>query len=71
MRRMILSMLLASGFACSLVRGDESQNKPDDATLGAKPPAGAIVLLGEGSTEKWVKSGRQDARRTGNWRMGS
>lgn len=66
MRIMILSMLLASGFGCCLVRGEESKNKPKDATLGARPPAGAIVLLGEGSTEKWVKP---DGKTAAGWKL--
>ena len=33
-----------------------STPQPNDATLGAKPPAGAIVLLGENRFEGWVQS---------------
>jgi len=62
---MILSMLLAGGFAWFPARGDESKAQPSDETLGAKPPAGAIVLLGEGSTEKWVKS---DGKTPASWK---
>jgi hypothetical protein len=56
---MFLSMLVFGGFCFLPSRGDESKIKLSDATLGAKPPAGAIVLLGDGATEKWIRSARR------------
>jgi hypothetical protein len=66
MRGMFLSMLVVGGVACSAARGDESEVKLDDATRGAKPPAGAIVLLGEGATERWIRSAR---RTPADWKL--
>src|SRR3954453_12726608 len=68
MRRIIVSMLLVGGITWAPARGDESQARPklSDATLNARPSAGAIVLLGEGSTEKWVKS---DGKTPSNWKV--
>jgi len=66
MRGMFLTMLVAGGFVLSTARGNESKAKLSDATLGAKPPAGAIVLLGEGTMEKWVKT---DGKMPANWKL--
>jgi hypothetical protein len=66
MRSLILSMLVVGGFHGSLASADESKGMPGDATLGAKPPAGAVVLLGEGSTEKWVKA---DGKTPSSWKV--
>jgi hypothetical protein len=56
MRRTTLSMCFLLLLVPFPSRSDEPRQKPGDATLGAKPPAGAIVLLGEKGPEGWVHS---------------
>ncbi len=45
---------LATAFAVTIAPAAEPPQQPGDATLGARPPAGAIALLGSGSLEGWV-----------------
>lgn len=66
MLRMILSLFVIGGFAWFPSRADDAKVAPGNATLGAKPPAGAVVLLGEGSTEKWVKP---DGKTPAGWKL--
>lgn len=56
MRPTALSMILLLSLSGSLAQSAEPPRKPDDATLGARPPAGAIVLLGGERLEGWVES---------------
>ncbi len=56
MRGTTLSICLLVIFAASPSRSDQTPTHPSDATLGAKPPAGAIVLLGEKNLEGWVRA---------------
>jgi hypothetical protein len=53
---MYMTLLLA--LAAATGRSDEPAPKPGDATLGAKAPAGATVLLGESGLNGWVYSSR-------------
>lgn len=41
-----------------------AQEKPNDATLGARPPEGAVVLLGAKGLEDWVK---KDGKTPAGW----
>jgi hypothetical protein len=63
MRKTILSMSILVGVAGLRASAVEPRQKPNDTTLGARPPAGATVLLGEGRLEGWVQS--RDKRAAG------
>ena len=67
MRPIVLSMVLLLSFSGSLSRSAEPPPRPSDATLGAKAPAGAIVLLGEQQLEGWV---RPDGETPAKWPFG-
>jgi len=56
MRPSVLSMILWLTFSGSLSRPAEPPPQPGDATLGAKAPPGASVLLGGERLEGWVQS---------------
>jgi hypothetical protein len=59
MRGTTLSMCFLLILAPFPSRSDEPRQRPSDATLGAKPPAGAIVLVGEKTPEGWVQAGNK------------
>jgi hypothetical protein len=63
MWRTILSIFSLLALACSFAIGAEPSRQPDDATLGARPPEGAIVLLGD-KFEGWVK---KDGKTPASW----
>src|SRR4051812_40077014 len=44
-----------------------AQEKPNDATMGARPPDGAIVLLDDKGFEGWVK---RDGMTPADWPVG-
>ncbi len=56
MRSTILSMSISLGLAALRAGAVEPLQVPGDATLGARPPAGATVLLGEERLEGWVRA---------------
>ncbi len=66
MRPTVLSMTLWLAFSGSLSRSAEPPPQPGDATLGAKAPAGATVLLGGERLEGWVQAG---GKTPANWRF--
>jgi len=57
-------MIFWLAFSGSLSRSAKPPPQPGDATLGAKAPAGASVLLGEGRLEGWVQS---DGKTPAKW----
>jgi hypothetical protein len=67
MRRAILSMSLVLSLAGCQAWAAEATQKPSDATLGAKAPDGAVILLGDEPFEGWVKT---DGRTPANWPFG-
>lgn len=56
MWRTILSMTLLLSLTAARGQSDRPSTRPGDATLGAKPPTGAVILLGEKGLEGWVQS---------------
>ena len=64
MRRTALSTFLLCCLAAAPARPADEPAKPNDATLGAKPPPGAVVLLGDKSFEGWVKA---DGKTPADW----
>ncbi len=66
MRLTVLSMIFGLICSGSLARSAEPPPQPSDATLGAKAPAGATVLLGGEGSEGWVQS---NGKTPANWRF--
>ena len=66
MRPTVTSMILWLTFSGCLSRPAEPPPQPGDATLGAKAPAGASVLLGGERLEGWVQS---HGKIPTNWRF--
>jgi hypothetical protein len=56
MRSAILSMSILLGLATLRASALEPPQQPSDATLGARPPAVATVLLGEERIEGWLRA---------------
>ncbi len=66
MRLTVLSMIFGLICSGSSARAAEPPPQPCDATLGAKAPAGATVLLGGEGSEGWVQS---NGKTPANWRF--
>jgi len=66
MRLTVVSMILGLACSGSWSRSAEPPPQPCDATLGAKAPAGATVLLGGERLEGWVQS---DGKTPTSWRF--
>lgn len=64
MRPASRSRTLALMLTAWLAPAAMAQEKPNDATLGAKPPEGAVVLLGAKGLEGWVK---RDGKTPADW----
>ncbi len=63
MRPTVLSAVpLVHPFLARFRTRPSSPQQPNDATLGAKPPAGAYVLLGEHPFRRLGSVGWQDSR---------
>jgi hypothetical protein len=64
MRRFLRSLPLAGLLTASMALAASAQEKPSDATMGAKPPEGATVLLDDKGLEGWVK---RDGKTPADW----
>lgn len=64
MRGIIGKITLSWLAAASLASSGFAQEKPNDSTLGARPPEGAVVLIGPRGLEGWVK---QDGKTAADW----
>jgi hypothetical protein len=64
MRLLIRPLPLALLLNASLSLASLAQEKPNDATIGAKPPEGAIVLLDGKGLDQWVT---RDGKSPVNW----
>jgi hypothetical protein len=58
------SVTLALLLTASLGRTSSAQEKPNDASLGARPTEGAVVLFDGKNLEAWTK---QDGKTPANW----
>lgn len=66
MRRIIGKITLSWLAAASLAASGFAQEKPNESTLGARPPEGAVVLIGDKGLDGWVK---RDGTSAADWPM--
>jgi len=64
MRISLRPLALAGLLSASMALTSSAQEKPNDATMGARPPEGAIVLLDEKGLQGWVQ---RDGKTPADW----